>query len=107
MKLSPRVALGASLLDRESPDWEWRIDTDILSMVKPDWCVLGQLYGKYWEAVDFLFGKDNPSLKKYAADHGFAPYADEFYSQWEVLTDEWTNLILFRRGERMVTYSNN
>lgn len=57
-----QIAKGIQLLDEKGPeDWRSKI-TGSLNMANPYLCVLGQVYGNYWEALDAL------NLKIYYTD---------------------------------------
>ena len=48
-ELMTRVARGAELLDRRKPGWAAKINLDRLAMNSCDDCLLGQLYGNYFD----------------------------------------------------------
>lgn len=58
------VRRGAKMLDRLRPGWEHEIVVERLNMNDAYDCILGQLYGYYWE------GLANIGLNK-GAYHGF------------------------------------
>ncbi len=45
---------AAALLDKIKPDWRLRIDVKTLDMKSPHWCILGQVFGNYFNAIDLL-----------------------------------------------------
>jgi hypothetical protein len=53
-KRDRRVAQGAALLDAEVPGWAQRIDLPSLSMRDGSHCVLGQLFGDYFNGTSTL-----------------------------------------------------
>jgi hypothetical protein len=94
-----RVARGASLLDVKAPGWAARVATDRLAMDKCDSCVLGQIYGGYFDGTGELFGElewegDSDDPEEMAAeDHGFnisskSHYYDDL-NQYSALADAW------------------
>jgi hypothetical protein len=52
--LSPNVERGAALLDREMPGWREFVDTHVLDLDDPLWCVLGQVSGGFLEGLTEL-----------------------------------------------------
>lgn len=48
------VQRGAALLDQRVPGWRGRVDVLTLNMRSARLCVLGQLYGDYYDAVHVL-----------------------------------------------------
>ena len=59
------VTEGASLLDQYRPGWERLLDLSILDLSDEYKCVLGQLYGEYWNGCHAVPVLDN------AAEFGF------------------------------------
>lgn len=47
--LRARVNRGAKLLDEQNPGWARKIKRIILDMNNCGKCILGQLYGSFWE----------------------------------------------------------
>lgn len=92
------VARGAALLDEKRPGWEKEINLNRLLMYEPCLCILGQLYGMYYQ------GRDRLGI----AMHGggaFGFYVD-FDSPpgltYNLLTITWANLIIERRTQKVV-----
>lgn len=50
-----RAKIGATVLDVLRPGWASEIDLAKLRMSSCQECVLGQLYGDYWEGAEKLF----------------------------------------------------
>jgi hypothetical protein len=72
--ISERVQAGATWLDEHRPGWVADIDLDRLLLSSPCRCVLGQLYGSYYDAP----------VKYYdTSDYGFATLAED-----QVLPDD-------------------
>ena len=72
-----RVARGAALLDAERPGWADQIGADTLAMESCDQCVLGQLYGNYWQGCRIVW-KVLPSDRRYSSsEFGFTLYDSE------------------------------
>lgn len=49
-----RVGRGAELLDQRRPGWAGAIDAERIDMAHTRDCILGQVFGNYPEACDFL-----------------------------------------------------
>jgi len=49
-----RVQAGAQLLDETKPDWFERVNVDELDMKKAKYCVLGHVYGDYYDGLRVL-----------------------------------------------------
>jgi len=45
--IAERVRRGAALLDERRPGWAGEIDTGTLEMECPNFCILGQIYGRF------------------------------------------------------------
>lgn len=89
-----RVGEGAALLDRTVPDWETKIDLANLVIWDGCRCILGQLYGTYFNGTDMLLDEDD----KKAAAHGFAalpydPQLGPLNDEWEELQQVWETTI--------------
>jgi hypothetical protein len=85
--LQVRVDKGEALFDEKRPGWYLEVDINTLDINDTGLCVLGQVYGNYWTAVDILFGGSCGT----ARDHGFDFY-DSLDEQAE-LTAEWVKRI--------------
>lgn len=70
---------AAKILDRDKPDWYTKI-TKSLVMGSPHDCLLGQVYGNYYESFKKLFG-DMPSYE-HASDSIFGNRT--FPSNWQI-----------------------
>jgi hypothetical protein len=66
------VARGIALLDKRTPGWRERLDPDRLAIASCEDCVLGQLYGDYFDGREALHG-NMPLVDAFdwAVDHGF------------------------------------
>lgn len=51
--VSERVAAGVAYLDEQAPGWRDRVNLDRLRMSHCEDCILGQIYGDYWDAPIF------------------------------------------------------
>jgi hypothetical protein len=87
MNLSSRVAQGVALLDQVRPGWVDRIDLETLNIRNPYKCVLGQVFGNYWYAIDrFSIGLGE--------SHGFFSFGG---AEMAELTAEWRRVIAILR----------
>lgn len=100
LSIPERVAAGAAWLDEHQPGWVERIDLDALEMRDCMSCILGQLFGGYWEAplvpVKPASSEEMDDYDNIAGPLGFQWL---FYSQ--ELPDvgaEWRRLIESRRA---------
>ncbi len=87
------VASGAALLDSvRDADWRDRIDVGILDMAHASRCVLGQLYGSWWQAPTDLrhqtafTGKDGGTNRWH-----YEPMCSR--EEWDLLTKAWANYL--------------
>jgi hypothetical protein len=47
--IDERVAAGIALLDERTPGWRKKVDLDMLNLADGRWCIVGQVYGEFWE----------------------------------------------------------
>lgn len=92
---------GAALLDRRFPDWAEQIDLDSLEMSVSETCILGQLYGSYWQGLAALT-MTTPGFAD-PIDYGFIlpVYLDNNENgdqYWEQLDRAWRDEIANRDG---------
>jgi hypothetical protein len=98
------VARGAALLDKKYPGWDRRIDMNALDMSNECACVLGQLEGPYWSAIERMW--PDGAWRGRAASHGFNlaydinDSIDSLPSQFDLLQLAWTELITARRRDQ-------
>ena len=50
LSIAERVANGVKWLDENRPSWIAEVNPDTLALQSPCDCVLGQLFGNYWDA---------------------------------------------------------
>lgn len=56
--LDQRVARGIEWLDANAPEgWQARINLHKFNMADPCRCVLGQVFGDYWDAMENMVGR--------------------------------------------------
>ena len=93
-----RAAAGAAFLDGQVPGWAERINLGQLDMGSCYRCILGQLGGRYEDAVDdfALNWEDEVGL-------GFMRPAREGGGAWQLLRDAWAAEIVRRRETATVT----
>lgn len=53
-KYSEQVQAGMAVLDKQKPGWECMIDPDTLDLDSCQLCLLGQIYGSYWDGKRHL-----------------------------------------------------
>lgn len=53
---SEAVARGVEWLDAQDADWREKIDVEKLDIANVNWCILGQVFGGYWSAIDYKLG---------------------------------------------------
>ena len=88
-----RVARGVAILDAIEPEWRSEIDADTLDIAKPEYCIIGQLFG--WsdgvELLEYRLGVDFG--REWSAEHGFDITSDEGWNftvnHYALLTDAW------------------
>ena len=109
-----RVARGAHHLDRMFPDWATRIDIGTLELNCEENCVLGQLYGNFWDAVHAVPVFRKPGDEWFVADlpvrYGFVlayaelVNADSFGAEpgYQRLQDAWVEAIAARVAQPAV-----
>lgn len=68
--IKSRVARGAKFLDKIEPGWYNKIDVSKFDIEDGCDCILGQVYGDFWNAVERVF-KAYKSDRKAAISHGF------------------------------------
>ena len=114
MNFETQARKGAELLDQHMPGWEDQIDLATLDGVSTNDCILGQLFGHYFDGCRRLFPEIPPIpflLQPESFAHGFAMFSrDEVFmpqdSEQERETRKprwlaaWTGEITKRRSER-------
>lgn len=100
MSIEDRVAAGAEWLDANRPGWESLVRLDELELADCRLCVLGQVFGHFFEApLSAKYYDLDPDKtwvpSNYAAnERGFNSDAD---ADFPALDDAWTELITARR----------
>jgi hypothetical protein len=84
--INERVAYGAAVLDQKSPGWESQIDLSKLDLNDSCRCVLGQIYGHYFDGLMVLDKGSGGSM-------GFNIYASESPNRFADLDEAWISLI--------------
>lgn len=98
MTIAERVAAGAAWLDEHAPGWIGRIDVDHIRMSDCTRCILGQVYGSYWESPLIAEADPLDDGDDVAVPLGFQVADDEPWEGYDLLAKEWRRLILDRRG---------
>lgn len=86
-----RAIAGMEYLDRVKPGWIELINLATLAMIHAECCIIGQLFGNYW---DYMPRGDGHS----PIWMGFQADGEECEEPYGVLTDVWRALISERRG---------
>lgn len=88
MTVAQQVSRGIALLDAKGPKkWRERISLRALNINDPKWCILGQLYGKFFRGLRAL------GLVDERYKYGFSnvwDIADESYKYG--FSSEWCNV---------------
>jgi len=98
----PMVAKGAELLDERRPGWAEDIDLELLDMTSGWHCVLGQLYGDYYDGLEHM----DPDLRYRITDfsgrdHGFTLNmwgTNDDDEDWYRLHELWRQEVVARVG---------
>jgi len=114
LQLAESVERGVALLDRKLPGWASSshvpaIDAEHLLMVSGRACILGQLYGDYFNGTEALgLGARGDYHNPLAIENGFTLDLRLFVSQWlrgslwRALGDAWIAEINRRREESSI-----
>jgi hypothetical protein len=102
--VAERVQAGAAWLDEHRPGWVADIDLDRLVLSSPCRCVLGQLYGSYYNAPIKYFDTSDYGFDTLAEDEdlpnddaGMDAYVAAIDGEYVELTAAWRDLIAARR----------
>lgn len=96
------IARGMEWLDHMHPGWELLIDLGKLDLQSSCACMLGQLEGDYWTALD-NYGWYDTTVQNDAAQFGFSVRYDLVNGHhWGILTEEWATAIKQRLDEGVV-----
>lgn len=97
------VSAGVELLDKHRYGWEDKINLEEFSMNSFHACVLGQLYGGYYNGTYYLGLSDDEAVL-----HGFYPGDAWYDSRGEdengtsaEITDYWKSVILQKRAANL------
>ena len=95
MTINERVAKGAAILDAKKPGWERQIDIASLQLADSCHCVLGQLYGHYFDGLDAIKLLHDPALipGTSGAGAGFNTYPHEGMTVFADLDEAWISLV--------------
>lgn len=86
MYMEEDVKRGMALLDEKRPDWRKYVELAALDMNEPAQCILGQVYGNYYD------GRDELALDSLTVmDYGF--FSRGISDSWYDLTDTWVALL--------------
>jgi hypothetical protein len=97
----PMVAKGAELLDTHRPGWAEAIDLESLNMADYGRCILGQLFGDYWDGAQEL-GRLTSTDYLSQRGHGFTLYIGfgdgDKPADWYTLHELWRREVVARVG---------
>lgn len=90
-----RIECGVAWLDAQrGPGWVHHIDIDQLKLSNCLRCVLGQLYGNYWNPVGREAGDGLLSIQQsIACGFCLSAYMDPTVDSWAELTEAWKDKI--------------
>jgi len=92
LSIEQRVANGATWLDGRTPDWAILINPDALDIGDEHQCVLGQVFGNYFDAPrDATVASDGIYL---ANQRGFSTVK---FDDLEPLAEAWRAAVAARR----------
>lgn len=89
MFMLEEVQKGAALLDEKKPGWKQAINLSTLNLNRPERCVLGQVYGHYYNGREEL-GLDIFGAESYGFD---IPIKDIVPGIYDSLTETWKSVI--------------
>ncbi|HEY6019690.1 MAG TPA: hypothetical protein VIY48_07260 [Candidatus Paceibacterota bacterium] len=93
LDLRERVAKGVELLDAHDPGWRHEVDVEKLDILDEEYCILGQVFGDYFEGKGHLGIAFEPgSIYGFDTYHfSFEPSSDGEYVMVGsgVIKDEW------------------
>lgn len=90
---------GFALLNEKNPGWMEGFNLDGLDMRFPSRCVLGRVYGNYYDGLETLFGEPNRYRNGDAEEYGFFVNVLDGDSAWNDLGEDWAALITAAREE--------
>lgn len=95
---APEIADGVAWLDDQRPGWRDEVDTERLDMRLPHDCIVGQLYGNYWQAVGFhsVYSPNIVMRHEEAIERGLTITGmhSELDIAWEKLTMQWKEVLI-------------
>lgn len=95
------VARGAALLDSKVPDWETKVNPNILNMRNGYLCIAGQALGVHYAAavgrLGLSIGENGESDPVYYGFNLGSPHPVPSASDWAWLVNAWTREISRRR----------
>lgn len=103
LQMQARVGRGAEWLDEQLIGWRAKINLRNFDMTNPCRCVLGQVFGNYWDAVQEVAPQDErrgDALDDYndvyawEVDRGFnLPVGEDDDTDWDALERAWVNYL--------------
>ena len=65
------VKHGVEFLDKHNPGWREKINRETLDLLQADCCILGQLYGNFWDALRGSIIPNRTFSTDWAEERGF------------------------------------
>ena len=96
------VKNGATLLDASVPGWYKKIDLDRLDIQHASKCIIGQVFGDYWDGRDLLsINDDNEISHGFFLQHNIGRKNDYKKRRrfWKKLNKAWERAIQRRLAE--------
>lgn len=94
-----RVARGVALLDEVRPSWWRKVALDRLAMESCSNCILGQVYGNYWDGCVMIETQTGNYFFS-SIRHGFTVptaeqenYSEEVCGKFRLLAEAWRAVI--------------
>lgn len=107
-----QIAAGVALLNEKRPGWYNEIDISRFDMNNPCGCVVGQLFGNFYDAMEAELGLvesqelSGTEFCEIARQYGFTDRASDDYKSlheckrcWDTLEKEWIETILSLRSK--------
>ncbi len=99
LEYEERVRRGMAWLDEHAPaNWRAKVNLRKFDMENPCHCVVGQVFGDYWTALEELAGLDAGGVEspssQWEIDHGFnLPEGQDSDPDWGDLERAWVRAL--------------
>ena len=95
------ASAGAKFLDEKHPNWFKQIDTNKLNMTLTNDCILGQLYGDYFEGAKQLALDVWPHVVGFNVQYDGTFSVRDFPKHYKLSTDAWKEEISQRLAKQV------